>query len=473
MNAYARPTIAARWITGIAALSLLYFAGRAPAATLYFGDAAPPVGDFELTSGALGGPNYYDDAADAGGATPAAADTLHLGNNATITNGSGDIVTVVSLRVGVAPGNTPTGPGVTYTQRTGTLNITGGAVSTTDSGNLSFSIGDGRTGEVNASGDAVVTVSGRTQVGVAGPAGLGTGTLNIGGTAVWTSNGATGFAVGGQVMIGHLTLADNAQVLVPNGPFDIGLNNADGNSVTVNGGTLTVGGGWIFMGAGASTGNTFNQNGGTVNASGVTGAFNESLVIGHNAASEVSYALNSGALNVAGTAQIGNSGTGRFTAAGGTATFDEINVANLASGTGVFEVIGDDATIVVANRFSVSVGDDSIPAATGGLGTLRFETDALGNLSLTNVGGAAILGPATTVELDLAGSSPKPFYDLLAANSIDADLNAISFAGPVGYSLRITSGLQGEILQAVIPEPATAALGLISVFAMLPLMRRR
>lgn len=541
-NSKARPPViraaAAVVLTGLGTASL---SNPAEAVTLFFGDdGSAPYGDFELTTGAFAGANYYDNQAKVGGVAPLAADTVQIGNDATVTHASGTVA-VTSIRVGPAPGSNPTDGGnvvISY-PKNGTLNISGGALQTTDTGLLSLSIGDGNSGTVNVSGNAEVTILGRTAVGVAGPAATlnSAGTLTISDTSRFAASGTAGIVIGGQRMRGHLTVNDSAELLVANGPMMIGSHDLGGSTVEVNGGTITIGasdalqgltlggglggsnslsissgivisygsfnigagagdnnsvtmdggeltvtgaGSWLRVGssggAAASTGNTFVQNDGVVNAIGINAA-GESLLIAGPAGSGGSYTLNGGTLNVAGTAQIGNRGNASFAIAGGTASFGEVNIANYQGSVSTFQVSGSDGVISVASRFTASAGDDSLtfPDGLRGASTLIFATDAAGLVStidVTNADGIAIFGADVTIQLDTSlTGTPQAVYNLITASDIVADLGAITFEGPDGYVLQITSGLRGEILQAVVPEPMS--LSLLAAPALLSRRRRR
>lgn len=518
MNCTSRASLLTAAVAGVALVGLT---ASVQADNLFFGvDADVSEGslvDFDVTEGALGGANYFTANANAGGVVPAAGDHLYLGNNATITNGEGDAVEVRTLRLGIftdLTGFSKVADDFDY-PGSATLNVTGGSVTTNDNVPRSLVVGDAETGAMNVSGDAVVTSGGDIRVGVGQRADRATdgatGTLTVGGTAVVTANGA--LDIGGTDLTGSVTLSDDAQILT-GGFLTVGTGSdaLGGNSMTVNGGTVDVGGAWLNVGNGSgagnrftlnsgtvtvaggldlgwgddggdnsvtveagtmtfngnylrmaaganSTGNTMTQNGGAVSVN-FSDANGTSMVVGNSQGAEATYTLGGGDLAVAGTLTVGHVGTGTLVVNGGNLTAEELNIASFDGSVGVLNVNGNAATIDIAGRFTLGTGDDSLDSATGGAATLEFDTDGTEGVTILSVLGEAALADGSLIELEISSDpTPDDIYNLIDAGSILADLGAISFNGPSDdWSLRIIDGGNGQILQAVVPEPTSLAL---------------
>jgi hypothetical protein len=179
---------------------------------------------------------------------------------------------------------------------------------------------------------------------------------------------------------------------------------------------------------------------------------------------------------------VGRQGTGKFLQTGGQANFNgalaignreaaanaanglyrisggDLNIATAlnvaANGTGEFRVVGDDATIDVT-------GNMLVDNTANGLGKLAFELESGDLLSMINVTGTATFNAGSSLVFDLSQAAPtQGVYDLLTAASI-VD-NGIAFSGPPVWSYRIVSGGNGQILQAVVPEPAAVIMAAIA-----------
>jgi hypothetical protein len=187
---------------------------------------------------------------------------------------------------------------------------------------------------------------------------------------------------------------------------------------------------------------------------------------------------------------VGRQGTGKFFQTGGDANFNgalsignreaaigansglykisagdfDANALSIApNGVGEFRVVGDDATLDVATTFTVG-------NTVNGNGTLAFELESGDLLSQIVVAGAATFASGTNLIFDTTLAAPtQTSYNLLTATSITD--SGIAFSGPVGWSYQIVPGGNGQILQVLVPEPAS--MGLIALTGIAALRRRR
>ena len=422
-----------------------------------------------------------------GGAAGSEDAGLWVGNaqNGTLNiDGAGSSVTSNQLIVIGYASNQPS--------RNGTVNITNGGSLISSAGNINM--GDSASaGQNGIQGHLFVSGTGSTV------SAMGTGAdLNIGIRTAQSSVTQTG---------GTIDIADAIEV----GFGGTGTHTNSNSSFNLSGGTTTHGGNF-FLGRGASAGATVNLSGtGTLNtgnrflmgsgtATGVVmnhsgGTLNTTLDVRVGDAGTTAHSTynlsGTGVINSTTGGIVGRQGTGRFFQTGGTANFNgalsignreaaanatsglyeisggDLNVTTALDvapkGVGEFRVIGDDATIDVTGNFSLGNTVD-------GLGTLAFALETGDLLSLVNVTGTATFDAASSLVFDASNAAPtQTIYDLLTATTITD--NGIAFTGPAGWSYQIVPGGNGQILQVVVPEPAS--FGLIALTGFLALRRRR
>jgi hypothetical protein len=374
----------------------------------------------------------------------------------------------------------------TNTNRNGTINITNGGSLTATLGNMILGESSGSSiqgiqGRVNVNGN--LTLSEGAADLVIGPAGATSaftqtgGTVSIGdfidvGAAGGTNDGTT-FSISG----GTTTSGVGGGSL---GNFFVGRGATTNATLIISGGTLNVGNRFL-MGAGTATGAVTNHSNGTLNIDAdfrIADAFTAS-------ASDATYNFSGGTINSIGATSsfVGRQGVGRLFQTGGDATFSgalaignrdggaaatnglyeisagQLNVALAMSiatnGVGEFRVTGDEALIDVD-------GDFTVDNTANGLGTLAYELENAESLSMIDVAGTASFNAGASLLMDASNAAPGQFiYDLLTATSI-VD-NGIAFSAPAGWSYRIISGGNGQILQAIVPEPGTLGLALLAV----------
>lgn len=347
----------------------------------------------------------------------------------------------------------------------GSLTVSG-AGATFNHGAGTFAIGNGNAGTLTVSNGAVANV---THLSLAEGNATSTGVLNITGATVTTSQnfygayfgtGTTNINAGGSLNVSRFVSL--SQIGGSNGTININGANArmtlSSNFVNVSGLRLGYGGNGTLN---VSNGGTLTVAPGTVNH--VT--FNSGDLTTGNGTLNL---LSGGTVDLAGTSSL-LKGTGT-----GTATF------NFTGGT-------------LKNAVSIAVPVNQ----QGGTFTAGSSTSAIGTTTLT---AGYTLGPAGTLQVDLAGSGGVAGTDfdyyaitgaanlngyvaLLTANgftpTIGQTFNVLT-AGTVditgatagGWGLSVISGGNGQILQATyVPEPA--ALALVGLGAMAGLRRRR
>jgi hypothetical protein len=132
------------------------------------------------------------------------------------------------------------------------------------------------------------------------------------------------------------------------------------------------------------------------------------------------------------------------------------NTFNIATnGAGELRVIGDDATIDMTGNFTVN-------STASGTGTLAYELEAGDSLSMINIAGTATFNSGSVVLMDASNATHEQFhYNLLTASTI-VD-NGLTFSAPPGWWYRIIDGGNGKILQAIVPEPSSIALTLMTL----------
>ena len=137
---------------------------------------------------------------------------------------------------------------------TGTLNVTAGTFSVTDTASFSdLLIGDSGTGNINVSGGADVTVGGDTSLATFGSS-IGNISV-IGSGSTWTNYGSLGFLKG----TGTITVADGG-TLSANSRLDLGFGKLAGN------GTVTAS---VSNGAGTVAPSSLTSSFGTLNITGI------------------------------------------------------------------------------------------------------------------------------------------------------------------------------------------------------------
>jgi len=365
----------------------------------------------------------------------------------------------------------------TNTARNGTVNVTNGATLTATLGNIvlgetSGTALQGVQGHMFVNGNVTIAEAGADlNIGPAGATATFTqigGTVSVGdvievGTASGTNSNSSFSISGGSATHG--------------GNFFVGRGTTSGATVNISGTAVLNTGNRFLMGGGTATGVTVNHSGGTLNTM-------LDVRVADAGNTDSTYNLSgTGVINSTTGGFVGRQGVGKFFQTGGEANFNgalsignreaaanpanglyeisagELNVAtalNIApKGTGELRVIGDDATIDVNGGFSLGNTID-------GIGTLAFELETGDSLALIDVSGAATFTAGSNLVMDASNAAPTQFvYNLLTATSI-VD-NGIAFSAPAGWSYRIISGGNGQILQAVVPEPGTVTLALLAV----------
>jgi hypothetical protein len=414
------------------------------------------------------------------GATGAANAALWVGQgrNATL-NIDGAGTTVSSARLII----------IGYTNNTGnagTVNITNGGTLTSTLGNISM--GEGTGGTPNGT-QGHLFVNGTVNV-TSASADLNVGVDNATSSVTQTGglidvNDRIDIALGGSANSFYSISGGETR---SGGAIGVGFGTSTGATFTLQGTGLVNAGGRFVMGSGTATGVTMNHSAGTLNTTldvRVGDAFT-------SATSDATYNLSgTGVLNTTTGGIIGRRGVGRFFQSGGDANFGgtlsiglvqsagtetgdglyEISDGDFTSGglniategTGQFRVVGDDGTVDIN-------GDLNNNNTAEGLGTLAFELESGDLLSLIDVSGAATFNLGAAIVFDTSNAAPtQAAYDLLTAATITD--NGIAFTGPTGWTYQIVPGGNGQILQVVVPEPAS--FGLIALTSLLALRRRR
>lgn len=377
------------------------------------------------------------------------------------------------------------------TNRAGNINISNGGSLTITLGNLNLS--ERLVGTTGNGLNAHVTVAGSTSsLTLSDPtADLEVGLRNT--VADYTQTGGT-VSIGDAVDVGASTgnASNRSTFTISGGSLSNGGSFTVGQGATVNAtvnisdsGSITTGKRFL-LGAGTATGIVVNQTGGTLNttqdlrvadADGFTG--------------DATYKLSgTGIINATTGGIVGRQGTGVFDQTGGTANFNaalaigsraggpgtnsglyKISAGTLAAsglnlapnGVGELRVIGDDGTINVNGNFAATT-------TVTGAGTLRYQLESGDVLSQIGVTGTATFGSGVNLILDDSLAAPtQTTYNLLTATSITD--SGLTFTGPAGWTYQIVSGGNGQILQAVVPEPTT--LGLLAAGSVLLAARRR
>ncbi len=287
----------------------------------------------------------------------------------------------------------------------------------------------------NLSGDGVLNVN--SDYFIVGRQGLGTFTQS--GTSVVNAN------LSQRLLIG-----------------DFGT--ADGSSYTMHGGTLNVNGGRQIV-VGLNGDGTFTQTGGTVNASG-------RLHVAGGGASNSSYVLQDGIVNVGQHLVIGDNGTGLFEQSGGT-----VNVANnmglyigdQSSSTGTYRISGG-ALNVGAIRRGGHAGNTSTLHVQGAAATINTVNEynvndanatiiaeiANAGISTVNVGTNATVGGSVDVDLygGVAFTESKTFDLIAAAGSVSGSVTQIDPEAGIDWEVTTTS----NTLQAAMTGPGQATI---------------
>jgi hypothetical protein len=470
-------------------------------------------------SGDLISANYSDGTTT--GLTPTSGDVVNFGMTGTGTYSVAGPLNLQKLRVGhnQSPGGTGTG-NVTISNgaqvkltvggagagnaslwvgnsQSGTLNIDGANTSVTAARLIIIGYGNNtnRSGTINITNGATLTATlGNINLGDSTDSTTGVpGILNVDGNVSIPGGGAD-LVVG--AFAATSTVTQTSGLISVADRVEVGSGNNDGSSFTISGGTTTHGGSFFvgldtsanatvnisgtaiintgaryLIGGGTSTGNVTNQTGGTLNTTldlrvgdvttgtstynlSGTGIINTTTgaIIGRQGTAQ--FIQTGGSANLGGPLAIGNrevttnANSGLYEISGGSVTATALNIA--PSGVGEFRVVGDDGTIDINGDFAAS-------NTANGAATLSYKLESGDSLSLIDVSGTATFAAGTALVLDDSAAAPGQLaYDLLTATSITD--SGLLFTGPAGWSYRIVSGGNGEILQAYVPEPGTIAL---------------
>ena len=378
-----------------------------------------------------------------------------------------------------------------FVNRAGNINISGG-------GSLTATLGNIVLGDATGTGNGVqghIRIEGETSsiTQLESGADLNIGAKNA--TATFTQTGGT-VSIGDVIEVGmagatnaNSKLSISGGTLTHGGNFFVGRGATTGATVELSGNGIINTGGRFLLGAGTATGVTVTHSGGTLNTT-----LDVRVGDGAGYVGDSTYNLSdTGIINSTTGGHVGRQGTGVFNQTGGEANFNgtlhignretttgansglykisggelvvtggDLNVAT--SGIGEFRVIGDDGVIDLNGNFNANTG-------ANGNSTLAFQLEAGdAGLSLIDVAGAATFALGASLVLDDSAAAPaQTLYDLLTATTITD--NGIAFTGPAGWSYQIVPGGNGQILQVVVPEPAS--FGLLALTGFLALRRRR
>ena len=409
------------------------------------------------------------------GASGAANASLWVGNaqNGTLNiDGANTSVTAARLIV-IGYGNN--------LNRSGTVNITNGATLTATLGNIN--LGDSTDSTQGIPG--ILNVDGNVSIPSAG-SDLLVGAFQAPSTVTQTSGL---ISVADRIEVGSVasngsSFSTSGGTTSIGGSFFVGLGTSTNAAVNISGTGIITTQSRFLVGGGTSTGNLVTQSGGTLNTT-------LDVRVGDVTTGTSTYNLSAGAINSTTGMIVGRQGTGKFIQTGGQAILSgplaignresttnansglyEISAGSVSAtalniapaGVGEFRVVGDDGAVSINGNFAAS-------NTANGAATLTYKLESGDSLSLVSVTGTATFAAGTALVLDSSTAAPtQTVYDLLTATSITD--SGLVFTGPVGWSYRIVSGGNGQILQAFIPEPGTIVLSIIGCAAVL-LGRRR
>lgn len=327
----------------------------------------------------------------------------------------------------------------------------------------------------NASGGTVTATA--VSIGIAGSSAssaiTGSAIINV---TTNSFNVGTGAGTGNSLLVAGTAQINILSTASGTGNVFLGRSTSKDTSFTMTGGSISTGRNFLMGSTGASqdlanvvgtqssgtitttlnfvvtdTGgrSTYNLNGGSIVAHGLV---------------HVGRQMNTGTMNQTGGSvtadngvNVGNAesgttsvwGTGFYNVSGGTITANSPTGNGLSigpQGTGMFRVIGDDATINVGGNMLVNAGG-------GAQGTLAYQLETGDLLSQINVSGNATFNAGAILSFDTSLASPtQTTYNLLTA--LDIIDNGITLNGPAGWNYQIVPGGNGEILQLFQPGPA-------------------
>ncbi len=376
---------------------------------------------------------------------------------------------------------------------TGILNLTGNATATA---NNEFWIGQdgGSNGTLTLSDASTVNVTNGFVVGRGGA-----GTVTLGGSSALNVGGFTVLGDGGSSS-GHVTVNGNASLLTTQMVW-IGHNNSPA-SLTVNGGLVTshanlgadgTGAGIAFRGT-----STLNLNGGTVETPG----FNKTGPV-------AALNLNGGVIRVTGNTNTGsyfnNFTSGDIDIQTGGAIIDtngnDITVVQDLAGDGGLTKQGAGSLVLGGSSTyggpTVIFGGSLVLGASDRIGDTSTLTLDGGTLDLNNFSealAALTLGVTSTIDfgaisganaLSFADSSSIAWAGSLILENFEVGLDTLNFSSESGltpeqldaitldgyYATGLTSG--GDVIFAVIPEPAGTGLAITGMLFLLTTFRRR
>ncbi|HEV2968718.1 MAG TPA: PEP-CTERM sorting domain-containing protein, partial [Pirellulales bacterium] len=402
------------------------------------------------------------------------AGALALNGGGTET-GSFQVASGATLNFGgtgttLAAGSSLSGPGTTIVS--GTVSVTGSAVTYSGGGTLQVTTMLGGAGVLNGAGTLTATAPLELSAGTMSGTGitnangglsidgypnfLDTRTLNNGGSATFTGTTA------------GLLYVYNGATINNSGTFDAGWAANYSNTISPNGTSGTFNNSGTFtrsVGTGMTTINIPFANTGTVDVQAGTLEFDGSLSIGNNSSLKVS----GGKLriNVTGAASVGTGATASISGAGTLELASSISALGVASPTADRVAISNTST--AAAGLLISAGNQQVGAISG---SGNVQVNAGTSLTADSIiAGALVIGGAsgnpTRVTIAASDDNGEPLAE--GASSADAGgmaLDGIPNLNPTPglpsfdpASLASASNPYDSIMSSNTPMSGTAALG--------------
>ncbi len=315
---------------------------------------------------------------------------------------------------------------------TGTFNVSGGSLTTTNDFKDGWILNDGGPGSLGNEATGFVTINGTAivtsnEVSIGGDQHYCNGYVTIGDTASWTDTGTFYIARGNSMTADHTngTVSQTGGTLTVSGGIDMGRFDCSGQ-YNINGGLLMANGG-MYLGFDTGDSGTFATTPDTeqLNVGGTGNATITNLYVANANYIKGLVGQTGGNLNVTGTMYVGNSAnsTGEFDLSGGTATIATCNVAG-SSGTG---------TVNISNTGVLNVTNFVVGASTGP--AYVYQTGGTVNpttLTINSIGTYNQSGGVLNMVSDFTGCSGA--YNLsggqLAMNAHNINgVNSFGFSG--------------------------------------------